>query len=297
MTQSFLGGRRIVFLGTPAPAAAILDRLVTEGFDIAEVVTGTDARRGRGSARTGSPVKQVAERHGIVVRHDLESVSVAWEEAVGVVVAYGRIIPAELLSRTTMVNVHFSLLPRWRGAAPVERSILAGDPTTGVCIMEVVDELDAGGVYASAEIEIGRADRDELLASLTVLGADRLVEVLRGPASMAVPQVGEPTYAKKIRPEEGIIDWSNDAETIVRQVRALRAHTWIDGRRLLVLEAESARSNGAGSPGECDDSATVTCGAGSLRLITVQPEGRAALDALQWRRGVRGPVKLGPENS
>ena len=293
MTETFLGDRKIVFLGTPPPAAEILARLVAEGFDVCEVVTGADARRGRGGSVTGSPVKKVAQSHGIPVRHSLEDVTARWEEVLGVVVAFGRIIPAGLLARTSMVNVHFSLLPRWRGAAPVERAILAGDETTGVCIMEIVEELDAGGVYASGEISVGFATRDELLSGLTSLGADLLVRTLRGPAVAAVPQVGEPTYARKISPAEGSIDWTSDAVSVSRVVRALRAHTTAGGRRLLVLGAEPLEVDGLGVPGHCDGSAVVTCGSGSLRLTRVQPEGRGPLDAREWRLGVRGDVTLG----
>lgn len=293
MTDTFLGDRKIVFLGTPSPAAEILSRLVAEGFDVCEVVTGPDARRGRGGAVTGSPVKQVAVDHGIPVRHSLDEVTSRWEDVLGVVVAYGRIIPAGLLARTTMVNVHFSLLPRWRGAAPVERAILAGDDTTGVCIMEVVDELDAGGVFASEEMPVGTSTRDELLSALTRIGADLLVRTLRGRPVTAVPQRGEPSYARKISTTEGSIDWGADALSVSRVVRALRAHTTAGGRRLIVLEAEPLDADGPGSPGHCDGSAIVTCGAGSLRLVSVQPEGRPPIDARQWRRGVRGELVLG----
>lgn len=296
MTDTFLGGRRVVFLGTPVPAAEILSRLVAEGIDVCEVVTGTDARRGRRGSPTGSPVKQVATTHGIPVRHSLDDVSSRWEDVLGVVVAYGRIIPPEILARTSMLNVHFSLLPRWRGAAPVERAILAGDATTGVCIMDVVDELDAGGIYASAEVAIGTSTRDELLSSLTQLGADLLVDTLRGDPSIAVPQVGETTYARKISPVEGTIDWNADSTTISRVVRALRAHTVVGDRRLLVLGAEPLDERGSGVPGECDENAVVACGTGSLRLTRVQPEGRAPLDAREWRLGVRGRIVLGTEN-
>lgn len=296
MTDTFLGDRRIVFLGTPSPAAEILSRLVAEGFDVCEVVTGADARRGRGGAVTASPVKQVATANGIPVRHSLGDVSSRWDDVLGVVVAYGRIIPADLLAVTSMVNVHFSLLPRWRGAAPVERAILAGDEKTGVCIMEVVEELDAGGVFASGEIAVGVSTRDELLSALTRLGADLLVRTLRGPVVDAVPQVGEPTYARKISPAEGSIDWTADAVSVSRVVRALRAHTTAGGRRLLVLGAEPLEVDGEGVPGHCDGSAVVTCGAGSLRLTRVQPEGRGALDAREWRLGVRGDLTLGARN-
>ncbi len=293
MTDSFLAGRRLVFLGTPEPAARILRRLLEEGFDVCHVVTGRDAKRGRGGALSPSPVKVVALGHGVPVVHDLDHLPADNGTMLGVVVAYGRMIPAPILARIPMVNVHFSLLPRWRGAAPVERAILAGDATTGVCIMEVVDELDAGGVFARREIPVGDSTASALMHSLTALGADLLVDVLGGPAIVPVPQSGTPTYAKKITASEGVIDWNAPVRDIVRQVRALRCHTTVSGRRLLVLSVEPAGERRGTTTGACDDEAVVDCGDGAVRLVEVQPEGRGVVDALQWRRGVRGPVQFG----
>ena len=141
--------RPLVFLGTPIAAATVLSELIRNGFEIAHVVTRADARRGRGSSTTPSPVKQVAIENSISVSHDM-----TWlqensnRDLLGVVVAYGKIIPSSVLSHIPMVNIHFSLLPRWRGAAPVERAILAGDMRTGVCIMNVEETLDTGDVFA-----------------------------------------------------------------------------------------------------------------------------------------------------
>ncbi|MGA0863773.1 MAG: methionyl-tRNA formyltransferase [Ilumatobacteraceae bacterium] len=293
MTDSFLGGRRIVFLGTPEPAAEILERLISEGFDISLVVTGVDAKRGRGGGLSPSPVKQVALEAGIPVSHDVTDLIENGVDTVGVVVAFGRIIPRSVLDRVPMVNVHFSLLPRWRGAAPVERAILAGDEVTGVCIMDVVDELDAGGVRARREMPIDGATRADLMRTLTGIGSDLLVDVLRGPRTEAHPQVGEPVYAHKIRREESLVDWSSDSVSISRVVRALRAHTSIGGRRLLILDAEPAGASRTDVPGTCHDDAVVDCGDGSLRLLTVKPEGKPPVGATQWRRGVHGAVRLG----
>ena len=147
--------RPLVFLGTPNAAATVLSELIRNGFDIAHVVTRADARRGRGSSTTPSPVKQVAIDKGLDVSHDMTWLKEnSHRELLGVVVAYGKIIPASVLSHIPMVNIHFSLLPRWRGAAPVERAILAGDLRTGVCIMNVEETLDTGDVFARREIEI-----------------------------------------------------------------------------------------------------------------------------------------------
>ena len=170
----------LVFLGTPTAAATILSELIRNGFEIAHVVTRADARRGRGSSITPSPVKQVAINNAIDVSHDM-----AWlkensnRELLGVVVAFGKIIPAVVLSQTPMVNVHFSLLPRWRGAAPVERAIMAGDARTGVCIMNVEETLDTGRVFAQREINIVDTHTAETLTTdLAILGAELLVETL-----------------------------------------------------------------------------------------------------------------------
>ena len=147
---------RLVFLGTPEMAVPPLRALVEAGHDVVGVVTRADTRRGRGGAHSPSPVKAAAEALGIPVGHDPDDVldAVAAGAELGVVVAYGRIIKPHLLDAIPMVNLHFSLLPRWRGAAPVERAILAGDPETGVGVMRVEEGLDTGGIYAEARVPI-----------------------------------------------------------------------------------------------------------------------------------------------
>ena len=289
--MSFLGSRSIVFLGTPEPAARVLSHLIAEGFPVESVVTRRDARRGRGGELSASPVKRTALDAGIDVHHDLEWLAATEvKNRLGVVVAYGRIIPARILATTPMVNLHFSLLPRWRGAAPVERAILAGDERTGVCVMDVVEELDAGGVYARAEVAIGQMNAATLTDTLADVGARLLGEFLRGESLDPVPQSGEAIYAEKIRADEGVIDWTSDASMVARVVRALRAHTTVDGRRLIVHEARECGPDVAvpdGPPGTCDGNGVVVCGSGAVRLVTVQPEGRASMDAEQWRRGRR----------
>ena len=176
-----------------------------------------------------------------------------------------------------MVNVHFSLLPRWRGAAPVERALLAGDDVTGVCIMDVEEGLDTGGVYARRELPIGPATTaDELRAALVAIGAELLVDVLSRPLGRPEPQEGPVTYAEKIRPEELQLDWSRPAAELDRWVRVGGAWTTFRGRRLKVLAATPADATaGAGTLG--DDAATVGTPAGGLRLDRVQPEGKAPM--------------------
>ena len=219
---------RLVFLGTPEAAAAPLRTLVDAGHDVALVVSRADKRRGRGGGLQPSPVKQAALELGLPVTDSLGDAPGAGAE-LGVVVAYGRIIPVAVLEELPMVNLHFSMLPRWRGAAPVERAILEGDAETGVCLMAVEAGLDTGGIYAEDTTEI-RDDEtaDELRTRLVALGC-RLLEkhLADGLHGLPVPrdQVGTPTYAEKIRPGELELDWERAAVELHRVVRVGRAWT------------------------------------------------------------------------
>jgi methionyl-tRNA formyltransferase len=282
--------RPLVFLGTPAAAATILSELIRNGFEIAHVVTRTDARRGRGSSTTPSPVKQVAIDNAIDVSHDM-----AWlkensdRDLLGVVVAYGKIIPVSVLSRTPMVNVHFSLLPRWRGAAPVERAILAGDTRTGVCIMNVEDTLDTGDVFAERHIKIDDSHTTEnLTADLATLGAELLLETLNNGLGQGIPQQGETTYATKVSAEELRLDWNLSSIEVLRRVRALRSYTMLGAQRLKVIQAEMNLDTVQLNPGECDGAGCVGTRDGAVRLVLVQPEGKAAMDVAAWLRGRSG---------
>jgi methionyl-tRNA formyltransferase len=220
-------GRRLAFLGTPEVAVEPLEALVGAGHEVAVAVTRPDRRRGRGAATAPSPVKAAATRLGIPVAHDLDAVLDARPE-LGVVVAYGRIIPERVLAEVPMVNLHFSLLPRWRGAAPVERAILAGDRVTGVCVMAVEAGLDTGPVYARRAVPIEDGDDlASLRARLVAVGTHLLVDTLDGPLPEPVPQEGEPTYAAKVDPEELRLEWSRPAVELARVVRLGRAWaTW-----------------------------------------------------------------------
>ena len=279
--------RPLVFLGTPTAAATILSELIRNDFEIAHVVTRSDARRGRGSSTTPSPVKQVAIDNAIEVSHDW-----AWvkensnRELLGVVVAYGKIIPAAVLSHTPMVNVHFSLLPRWRGAAPVERAILAGDARTGVCIMNVEETFDTGDVFARREIDIVDAHTTEkLTADLATLGGDLLVDTLTEGLGVAVPQQGESTYATKVSADELLLDWNRSSIEVSRIVRAVRSYTMLGSQRLKVIQAELITDRVQLSPGQCDGAGCVGTRDGAVRLVAVQPEGKAVMDAVAWLRG------------
>ncbi len=267
--------------------------LLAAGHDVAAVVTRPDRRRGRGAALSPSPVKQAALAAGLPVTDRADDVLGAGVE-LGVVVAFGQILRAPLLGGVPLVNLHFSLLPRWRGAAPVERAILAGDEETGVCLMEVEAELDSGPVYAQVRTAIGPEETAaHLRRRLAVLGRDLLVTQLAGGLGEARPQSGRPIYAPKIHPAELHLDWEQPAEQLARVVRAGRAWTTAAGQRLLVLAATPEHPSPGGPPGSLGGT-LVSTGAGGLRLRSVQPAGRAPLDAEAWRRGARHLTALGP---
>ena len=279
--------RSYVFLGTPVAAATVLERLLDEGFPVCHVVTQPDAKRGRGSATSPSPVKELALRRGLNVSHDLEWVKQnASPDVLGIVVAYGRLIPTSVLDLVPMINIHFSLLPRWRGAAPVERAILAGDEKTGVCIMDIEPTLDTGAVYARREVVITQESTTQsLTAELAEVGADLLVETLRTGLGTPVPQSGEMTHAAKVSRDELKIDWSRSAVQIHRHVRALRAFTEIDGLRLKVLEVDVTSTREDLGVGELSGDGVVGTGDGGVLLRRVQPEGKPAMAADAWLRG------------
>ncbi len=232
-------------------------------------------------------MKAEAERLGLAVADSLDAVAVVGAE-LGVVVAYGRLVPERVLAHLPMLNLHFSLLPRWRGAAPVERAILAGDAMTGVCVMALEAELDTGPVYARREVAIAPGEhlgplRDRLVA----VGTHLLVDVLDGPLPEPEPQRGEPTYAAKLDPKELRLTWTRPAGDLARVVRLDRAWTTWRGRRLLVLDAEVvAAAVDPGAPGALEG-VTVATGEGTVELIRVQPEGKAPMPAAEWLRGAR----------
>jgi methionyl-tRNA formyltransferase len=296
---------RLAYLGTPDMSVPPLLALLEAGHEVALVVTGPDRRRGRGSGTSPSPLKAAAIDLGLRTTSDIADL-VAMDPAerpeLGVVVAFGRLIRPAVLAAVPMINLHFSLLPRWRGAAPVERAILAGDATTGVCVMEVEEGLDTGPVYARAELEIAPSEHlASLRERLVERGSALLVEVLEnGVAGLPepVPQEGEPIYAKKLDPAEFELDWQRSAHEVLGVVRLDRAHTTALGRRLRVLRASAVEVPGspvAGlAPGTLS-SDLVTTGDGVVRLDVVQPEGGRPMAASDWLRGSHFPdgVRLG----
>ena len=284
---------QLAFLGTPPVAAATLRSVIGAGHDVRVVVTRRDARRGRGGELGPSPVKIAAAEFGLPVSYDAAAVVGSGAE-LGVVVAYGRIIKPDVLEKVPMVNVHFSLLPRWRGAAPVERAVLAGDAETGVCLMKLEEGLDTGPVFARRAVDIGPEETvAELRGRLGDLGTEMLLGALSQGFPEPVAQVGEPTYANKIDPSELCLDFELPAEVCLRSVRVGRAWTTWRGRRLIVQRARLVdRGSGGGAPatvlapGELAGDLVGT-GVGMVRLLVVQPEGKAPMAAPDWLRGAR----------
>ncbi len=266
---------KLVYLGTPDMAVAPLRALVGAGHDVVMVVTSVDKRRGRGSSTAPSPVKAAALELGLAVSHDVDDVLTAVRDdgaELGVVVAFGQIIKPHVLEVIPMVNLHFSLLPRWRGAAPVERAILAGDDVTGVCVMALEAGLDTGGVYARGEVPIGsETTAVELRAALVDEGTSLLVDTLRRPLVEWIgspeAQSGEVTYASKFTAADFEIDWSRPAVEVHRLIRVGGAWTTFRGRRLKVNEARLV--------------------GGRVVPTVVQPEGKAPMAYDAWRNGAQ----------
>jgi methionyl-tRNA formyltransferase len=296
---------RLVFFGTPADAVPSLEALHAAGHDIALVVTQPDARRGRGSEPSPSPVRAAAEALDLPVRTPQKSREVVDEVAasgaeLGVVVAFGQLLPPTLLDAVPhgFVNVHFSLLPRWRGAAPVERAVLAGDRETGVCIMALEAGLDTGPVFARERTPIGAQETSgELRARLVGIGTELLVATLpRVPALTPEPQTGEPTYADKLSVDEFALDWELSAEELARVVRAGNpkpgAWTTDHGTRLKLWRARALSAGIDAPPGTVFGHTRVATGDGALELVEVQPEGRRSMDANAWLAGRRAPDAL-----
>ena len=286
--------RRVAFAGTPDDAVPALQALAEAGLEIPVVVTGAPRRRSRRGSDTASPVAAAAGELGLPVSHDPSDLAGCGADC-AVVVAYGRLISRDLLAVTPMLNLHFSLLPRWRGAAPVERALLAGDDRTGVSLMALEETLDTGPVYWRHEVPIGPADTAaDLRQRLAHDGAQHLASSLAAGLGTPRPQAGEPTYARKLTPADRQIDWSQPAAVIDRRIRVGGAWTTLDGGRFIVRAAVALPADD-GSPaqhvrgaaaGTLVDDAVIT-GDGVMRLDVVQPAGRSPLDARDWLRGAR----------
>jgi methionyl-tRNA formyltransferase len=306
---------RVCFFGTPEFALPSLQGLLDAGHEVAPVVTQPDRPRGRGQKLGPSPVKRVALAAGLPVLQPERLKEPAFLEAVadaspdlGVVVAYGRILPAALLGipRHGFLNVHASLLPRYRGAAPVQRAVIAGEAETGVTIMRVVPALDAGPMLAVRGRPIARDETSlDVERDLARLGAAQLIEVIDDLAAgraIETPQdETAATHAPRLVRQEGLIDWSLPAPSIHNLVRGLHpwphAHTFLAGRRYLVLRtAVLVGGEGQARPGTIlaagRDGLRVVAGHGtSLLILSIQPEGRRAMDAREFLAG--HPVEAG----
>lgn len=294
---------RIIFAGSPAAAVPSLQALVDGPHEVIAVVTREDAPLGRKRILTPTPVAQLAEQAGIPVvkANRLAGVAdelVALGADLGVVVAYGGLIREPLLSapRHGWINLHFSLLPRWRGAAPVQHAIMAGDPETGAAVFQLVEELDAGPVFAMESTPIGRVQTaGHLLEALSVSGASLLARVVDGIAdgtAVAVPQQGEVTLAPKLTLPDGRIDWSEPVARIDARVRGVTpepgATTTLDGERFKVIAAAIAHGAPRLDPGVvAQRGSAIHVGTGDepLQMLTVQPSGRTAMPAADWWRG------------
>lgn len=291
---------RIVFMGTPDFAVPALVALADAGHQVVAVYTQPPRPGGRrGKELTPSPVHREAEARGIEVRHpvslkgaDEQAAFAALEADVAVVAAYGLILPQAVLEapRLGCLNIHASILPRWRGAAPIQRAILAGDPTTGVTIMQMEAGLDTGPMLATLRTTIDRKTAGELTAELAERGAQLLVGTLRDLAvhrPVKQPEDGV-TYAKKIEKAEARLDFSLPAEAVERQVRAFNpspgAFFEVEGERYKVLAAEAIEESG--EPGSTlGDDLTIACGSGAIQVTRIQRAGKPAMNTVDLLRG------------
>jgi len=298
---------RLAFMGTPDFAVPILEALRAAGHEIAAVYTQPPRPAGRGHQPQPSPVARAAAAAGIPVRTParLDAAEVKAFRALvldaAVVAAYGLILPPTVLGapRLGCINVHASLLPRWRGAAPIQRALLAGDSETGVTIMQMDAGLDTGPMLLKEAVPIGpKATAQELHDRLAALGASLVVRALAGLAAGTLAAVQQPaegvTYAKKLAREEGRLDWRKTAAELERAVRALNPApgVWLEhgGERIKVLAAEIVAA-ASGAPGTVLDAAlTVACGSGALRLTRLQRPGRAPMEADALLRGFAIPA-------
>ena len=296
---------RLIFMGTPEFSVPVLEALVAAGHEVAAVYCQPPRPAGRGKKDRPTPVQARAEEMGLEVRHPV-SLKGADEQAdfaalgadVAVVVAYGLILPQAILNapKRGCLNIHASLLPRWRGAAPIHRAIMAGDARTGVCIMQMEAGLDTGPVLLRRETEIGQTETTGALHDrLSRMGAEAIIEALARLDDLTPePQPDEGvTYAAKIDKAEARVDWSRPCRQVDRLIRGLSPFpgAWCEhrGERIKLLASELAE--GAGRPGEVLEAAgggalRVACGEGAVRLLRLQRAGRGAQDAETFLRGL-----------
>jgi methionyl-tRNA formyltransferase len=298
----------LVFAGSPPAAVPSLRRLATSEHHVAAVITREDSPHGRRGVLTPTAVAEVAEALGIPVIRANRLAGVATDTVadlapdLGVIVAYGGLVREPLLSspRLGWINLHFSLLPRWRGAAPVQRAVIAGDDLTGATVFQLVPELDAGDVFGQFTQAIGAVETaGHLLDSLATSGAElllRVVDALADGSARAVAQTGDVTLAPKLTLEDGRIDWQRDASAVANRIRGVTpepgAFTTVDDQRVKILDAAIARDSAPLAPGALElvgRSLLVGTATHPLELRTIQPAGKKAMDATDWWRG-RSPA-------
>ena len=296
---------RVIFMGTPDFSVPVLDALVAAGHEIAAVYCQPPRPAGRGKKDRPTPVHARAEALGLTVRHpkslrnaEAQQDFAALDADIAVVVAYGLILPQPILDapRLGCLNIHASLLPRWRGAAPIHRAIMAGDRETGICIMQMEAGLDTGPVLMKAATMIGDEETTaDLHDRLSEMGAGLIVEALNQmPDLTPEPQPEEGvTYAQKIDKAEARIDWTRPAEEVDRQIRGLSpfpgAWTEVEGQRIKLLASRLAE--GAGQPGEVlDDALRVACGRGAVEILRLQRAGKGPQEREQFLRGMALPA-------
>lgn len=296
---------RLAFMGTPDFAVPTLAELIAQGHEVAAVYSQPLRPKGRGMVLEPGPVHKFADSAKLPVRTPLslkdadeQAAFAALELDAAIVVAYGLLLPKPILEAPMLgcFNLHGSLLPRWRGAAPIQRAVMAGDAETGVMVMRMDEGLDTGPVLMAERVPVGRKTSGDLSAELSRLGADLMVRALGALERGAIQphaQAGEGvTYAKKIAKEEARIDWHRSAREIDCQVRGLSpfpgAFTEANGERLKVLYAEPV--SGSGKPGVLlDDELTAACGEGALRLVKVQRAGKSVMTAAKLLKGFALP--------
>jgi len=299
---------RVVFFGTPQFAVPSLESLIRSPHDVVGVVTQPDRPRGRGHKVTDAPVKMTAIQHGLAVFQparlrdpEVTETLSRWAPDLGVVAAYGKLLPESVLNlpRLGMINVHASLLPRYRGAAPVHRAVIDGMPETGVTIMRMVPALDAGGMFARATRPIGADETSDVVErDLAYLGASLLIEVMddlaAGRAIEEPQDDSQSTYASKITKDEGLIDWTLEAVAIHNRVRGLypwpHAFSYLNGERLIVMRSHVALEPASAAPATILDASSgmiqVATGLGGrLAIDEVQPEGRRAMNVRDYLAG------------
>lgn len=295
---------RIVFMGTPDFSVPVLDALVAAGHDVVAVYSQPPRPAGRGKKDRPSPVQSRAEALGLPVHHpvslrnaEAQAIFASHEADAAVVVAYGLILPQAILDapKQGCLNIHASLLPRWRGAAPIHRAVMAGDDETGVCIMQMEAGLDTGPVLLreATPIEAGQTTGD-LHDILSHMGARLVVEVLAKLADLqAVPQPDDGvTYAEKIDKTEARINWDRPAEDVARHICGLSPFpgAWceVSGERVKLLRAVAV--SGEGAPGAVLEGFTIACGDGAVEIIQAQRPGKKPMSAADVLRG----LDLGP---